>query len=279
MGAGEYYLGWVRVMRAVRHEPWWRTPTVARLWMELALEAAWEPRVVAVRGGRVDLSVGQLLTSRHDLSALTGLSPQQVRTALAKLEAARSITREATKAGTLITVEHFEAMTGELPRLHQVDNQGSNQPTIRKKKAKEDQEVATPARPEPALPELAYRAADYLRNAIVEANPTHSLSRDKGHGAWTTARRQKWAQELDRMFRLDGQHEEQGQMVPGRPRLRFKQLVDWLFREDQVGMGEARFVVESAASLRKKWDKLDRAYERAQEEPREQGGRKWTTVS
>lgn len=89
----------------------------------------------------------------------------------------------------------------------------------------------------------AYRIADYLKAKIVKQQPGHVL-RLATH--WTEALRQRWAMHADRMTRIDQ-----------RPVAKTKTLIDWVFG-DQGGR-EARFVVESTESLRKKWDKLMRA--------------------
>ena len=93
----------------------------------------------------------------------------------------------------------------------------------------------------------ALRLADWLRRHMLEAKPDHAIGRGATSEAkWgASPKRAAWGRELDRMHKLDG-----------RDWRRSAELVRWVFRGQT---GEARFVVESAASLREKWDRLDGA--------------------
>ena len=75
---------------------------------------------------------GRVATSRADLSKRTGLSPQQVRTALSKLESTKLITKLSTKlptkSATTLTISSIEDYKGENQDGNQEDNQVNNQP-------------------------------------------------------------------------------------------------------------------------------------------------------
>lgn len=98
-----------------------------------------------------------------------------------------------------------------------------------------------PERPPPSAEAL--KLADYLRTLLLRAKPDHRIGKRK----WgdSDAQRNSWGRELDLMHTADG-----------REWRRSAELVRWVFTEQR---GDARFVVESAAALRTKWDRLDSA--------------------
>lgn len=89
---------------------------------------------------------------------------------------------------------------------------------------------------EPSPPALAI--TDRLRDHVLRENPSAACSR-----GWTEARRRSWALELDKLLKRYDERQ-----------LRY--AIHWLGGEQFGNASEARFVVESAASLAKKMDAI-----------------------
>lgn len=70
---------------------------------------------------------GRVATSRADLSKRTGLSPQQVRTALSKLESTKLITKLSTKLPTKLATTLIVSFLADYKDENLVSNQVSNQ--------------------------------------------------------------------------------------------------------------------------------------------------------
>jgi len=113
-------------------------------------------------------------------------------------------------------------------------------------KRSEEQHVATPAEP-PPLPGESYKLADYLREKILAAKPSHKI----GRGTWdSSTTRRTWARVADQMHRIDGREYK-----------RSAQLARWAWSPANLG-ADASFIVESMKALRAKWDRLDMAERR-----------------
>jgi hypothetical protein len=106
----------------------------------------------------------------------------------------------------------------------------------------------------------ALTLADYLRTELLKSKPDHRIGRGQHEGdRWQTSRtRSVWARTLSLMHRIDG-----------RGWRRSAELVHYV-HERQAG--DAMFVVESATTLREKWDRIDLAERRARSAPSANGG-------
>lgn len=95
--------GWIKIYRSMVNWGWYTDSPVKDLFLHLLLTANWVPGVFRGR----NISPGQKVTSVANLSAETGLSVQQVRTALEKLKSTGEILVEATNRYTVITVVNY----------------------------------------------------------------------------------------------------------------------------------------------------------------------------
>ena len=120
--------GWIKLHRKFLNWEWSDSPEVVALFVHLLLDANHEDR--KWHGQLIER--GQIVTSRDKLSKLTGLSVQQVRTCLARMEQTGEIIRKSTSKYTLITVSNYaryqSADDDEQPTNNQQTT--SNQPTI-----------------------------------------------------------------------------------------------------------------------------------------------------
>lgn len=120
--------GWVKIYRRMLDWEWYGDPPVVTLFVHLLLAANYKPKSWR---GRV-IEKGQLVIGRVALSKVTGLSQQQIRTALEKLKSTSDITIEATNQFSIITLVNWdkyqdadEAPTSEQPAKQPTNNQQS----------------------------------------------------------------------------------------------------------------------------------------------------------
>lgn len=75
-------LGWIKLHRKTLRSALWENPNAFRLFCWMLLRATHKPRTTSVGSQRVELSEGQLIFGRKMAAKETGLSEQQIRTAL-----------------------------------------------------------------------------------------------------------------------------------------------------------------------------------------------------
>lgn len=126
--------GWIKSYRSLLDWEWWDDFNVTRLWITILHsvnhdQKSWKGHVI---------EAGQMITSLASLSEKSGLSIQEIRTALNKLKSTGEITSEATNKNTLITVVKWadfqsDERTTNTQSNTQVNNQAtSDQQTINK---------------------------------------------------------------------------------------------------------------------------------------------------
>lgn len=96
--------GWIKLYKKLLNWEWFGDSNVVHIFIYLLLSANYDKN--QWRG--VEVGRGQLIVSLNGISAVTGLSHQQIRTALAKLERSGEINKESNKLYTLITVLNYE---------------------------------------------------------------------------------------------------------------------------------------------------------------------------
>lgn len=120
--------GWVKEHRKMMEWEWYTDVNTCHLFRHLILKANHKDK--SWRGTLIKR--GQLITSRDKLAEETGLSPQQIRTALNKLKSTSNITSHATNRFTLIEVLNYSVFQGsdddEQPASQPASQPTSNQP-------------------------------------------------------------------------------------------------------------------------------------------------------
>lgn len=105
--------GFFKMERKILDWEWLKHPPTVVTWLVLLALAEWDTGC--------DLKPGQIITTQNELMELTGLSRQQLRTALSHLASTKELTIEptivATKPASLITIEKW--------RLYQMDKRQS----------------------------------------------------------------------------------------------------------------------------------------------------------
>lgn len=108
--------GYTKIPNTLLEQPWAKNPTVVYLYLWLLLNAD---------------ENGEVLTSRSDICERTGLSEQQVRTAIRKLLLTKLVTKLSTKLptkfATKLTVYQSDVYKAEKTNTNQVNNQVNNQ--------------------------------------------------------------------------------------------------------------------------------------------------------
>ena len=104
--------GFFKMERKILDWEWLQDPKTVVTWIVLMAFAEWDTGC--------DLKPGQIITTQKELMEYTGLSRQELRTALSHLVSTKDITieptKDGTKAATLITIEKwtsFQAYTPE----------------------------------------------------------------------------------------------------------------------------------------------------------------------
>lgn len=115
-------IGWVKLHRKLKGWEWKTKPLTLALFVHLLLEA--NHRDGNWRG--VPIAQGSMLTGRKKLAKETGLSEQQIRTALSHLKSTNEITIKATKEYSIITITNwisYQDVNQQNPNEQPSDNQ------------------------------------------------------------------------------------------------------------------------------------------------------------
>ena len=95
--------GWIKIHRKLLDWEWYDEPNVMRLFLHLLLKANHKDK--SYRGTLI--KTGMLLTGRDLLAKETGLSIQQIRTAINKLKSTNEITIKTNKQGSIIQIVKY----------------------------------------------------------------------------------------------------------------------------------------------------------------------------
>jgi hypothetical protein len=116
--------GWIKLHRQILEWEWYSDNNCFRLFLHLLLKANHKEK----RFKGIELKVGSIVTSRDLLARETGLSSQQIRTALNKLISTNEITSETSSQGTIIQIvsyEKYQVPTNEITNEQPTNNQQS----------------------------------------------------------------------------------------------------------------------------------------------------------
>ena len=102
--------GYVRLYRSLLSWEWFQDSSTLHVFLFLLLSACFRP----TQHAGVSLAPGQLITARRQIAARTGLSEQQVRTALEHLKSTREITIQPSARFSVITINNFTRYQGLL---------------------------------------------------------------------------------------------------------------------------------------------------------------------
>lgn len=114
--------GWIKLHRQILEWEWYEDINCFRLFTHLLLKANHKEK----RYKGIVVKAGQIVTSRDLLAQETGLSSQQIRTAITKLKLTNEITSVTSSQGTIIEVvnyEKYQLSTNEITEEQPTSNQ------------------------------------------------------------------------------------------------------------------------------------------------------------
>jgi len=132
--------GWIKLHRQILEWEWYDDINCFRLFTHLILKANHKEK----RYKGIVIKAGQIVTSRDLLAEETGLSSQQIRTAITKLKSTNEITSVTSSQGTIIEVvnyEKYQIATNEITEEQPTSNQRA---TTNKNDKKEKKEIYIP---------------------------------------------------------------------------------------------------------------------------------------
>ncbi len=94
---------WIKLYRKFKEWEWYNDPIVKAVFIELLLTANWKP----TKWKGIELDVGETVVGRKELAEAVGVSEQNVRTALRKLENTKTIVKKSTNKYTVIKVLNY----------------------------------------------------------------------------------------------------------------------------------------------------------------------------
>lgn len=109
--------GWIKVDRKIVEWEWYKDVAVKTLFIHMILSANHKEQ----RWRGIQVKRGQMITGRHSLADDTGLTEQQIRTALKKLTLTNEIVVKPTSHFSIITICKYDD--------YQLKENGSNQPS------------------------------------------------------------------------------------------------------------------------------------------------------
>ena len=95
---------WIKLHKKLLNWEWYSDINVTRLFIHLLLIANWQDG----RFKGVEIPRGSLITGRKKLAKETGLSEQQIRTAIDKLKSTNEITTITTNTFTIISIQNYD---------------------------------------------------------------------------------------------------------------------------------------------------------------------------
>ncbi len=113
--------GYIRLHRSLTGWRWYREPKTLALWLYILLNTNYEPHDMGDR----TIERGQMATSLASLSKHTGLSVQEVRTAVGKLKKTGEIVVWSNRHMTIITVPNYDKYQSVDEIGKQIDNRPS----------------------------------------------------------------------------------------------------------------------------------------------------------
>ncbi len=134
--------GYIKIHRKLTEWGWYDDPFTKAVFLHLLLTANWKESTYH----GVKLNPGDTVIGRKKLAEELGMSEQNVRTALKKLEQTGEITKKSTNRFTVVTIENWalyqfddKTLTNNQPTTNQqlTNNQPTTNHTLRKKEYKE----------------------------------------------------------------------------------------------------------------------------------------------
>ncbi len=128
--------GYVKVWRRIKESPWYKKPNISHLAQHLIREANHNPQRLFVNNEIIELNRGQIITGRKELSRETGLTEQEIRTAINSLIKCDFLTSKSTNKFTIITICNYDIYNHDATSNQPTDQPASNQQLTTNKNVK-----------------------------------------------------------------------------------------------------------------------------------------------
>lgn len=115
--------GWIKLHRKLLEWEWFDEPNTLSVFIYLLLSA--RHNIGSWRG--IEIGVGQIITSKGKIAEATGLSAQEVRTTLARLEGTHEIEIQATNKYSIITICNYASYQADEDSVQQTTQQTTQQ--------------------------------------------------------------------------------------------------------------------------------------------------------
>jgi hypothetical protein len=188
--------GFIRVSKKILKWEWYTDVSTKALFFHLLLTANWKQ--AKWRGFVVER--GQIITTRARLAKETGLTVQQVRTALTKLNSTNEVTHTTTNTYHIITVNNYEAYNPQGKISNQVSNQVSNQRTTNEQPTDNQRTTTIEEEEEEEEEKDKYLAGTdelKLSNLLLDLMTANNSKTKQPYI-------QTWCDEINKIHRIDG---------------------------------------------------------------------------
>ena len=125
--------GYIKIDRQILDWEWWDDDKTLKLWITILLMANWEEK----NWHGKTIPRGSFWTSIPKLQKASGLSYQEVRTALCKLVSTGEITDKSTGSGRLITVVNYRVFQDKPSKSNKQRNKQPNRQSTTTEEYKE----------------------------------------------------------------------------------------------------------------------------------------------
>ena len=130
---------WVKLYRSILDWEWYTDINTKTLFIHLLLVCNFKDKTWR----NIKINRGQLITGRKVLSSQTGLSEQQIRTALEKLIITKEVTKVKTNGYTLLTLINYDKYQTTNSEDQPRNNQGITKDQPQLKKGKKERNIST----------------------------------------------------------------------------------------------------------------------------------------
>jgi DNA-binding Lrp family transcriptional regulator len=236
--------GWVSLHRKFIEWEWYDDINTKVLFIHCLIKANWKDK--QWRGNTIKR--GSFITSLNNLSNETGLSLQNVRTSLSKLQSTGEINKVTTSVNTTIIISNYndyQDANKEVTNDQQTTNKRLTT-TNKDNNYNKDNKSILDTSDEDVIPTVtdletwntSQSIAEYLLESICRWDDTHKYNRRKPS-------LNGWVKEIDKAIRLDGRTEEQ---------LMF--IIDFIFKEKNDVSLFWSANIQSGKKLRDKFDQI-----------------------
>ena len=153
--------GWISLYRKFLEWEWYDYPTVKIIFLHCLLSANHKN----IKWRDIVIKRGQLVTSYEKLATLNGLTGQQVRTALEKLQSTHEITYQSTSQYSIITVKNYN--------LYQDSNKAKTEASNNQIRGQNNKRITTNNNDNKERDNklsLSIEERDILKNYLLELN-------------------------------------------------------------------------------------------------------------